>query len=118
IQYALTWPDRVPGPCSPLDLHSLTNLAFEMPDLDRFPALRIAYDVGRDGATYPTVLSAVDEVAVEAFSRGAITWQGITRLIETVLARHQSQQVSSLETILEADRWARAEADKLVRSMA
>lgn len=117
IQYALTWPERVAGPCSRLDLRSLTNLAFEMPDLERFPALRIAYEVGRNGATYPTVLSAVDEIAVDAFSVGAITWSGITRLIETVLARHDSRQVTNLDVIYEADRWARTEANKIVRSI-
>jgi 1-deoxy-D-xylulose-5-phosphate reductoisomerase len=115
IQYALTWPDRVSGPCAKLDLKALTELTFELPDIDRFPALRIAYEAGRSGGTYPTVLSAVDEVAVEAFTRREITWPGIARLIETVLARHQSQPVTNLGVITEADHWARSEATRLIR---
>jgi 1-deoxy-D-xylulose-5-phosphate reductoisomerase len=118
IQYALTYPHRVPGPCRPLDLKTLTELTFELPDTDRFPALGIAYEAGRRGGTYPTVLSAADEVAVEAFSQGRITWPGITRLIESVLDRHESTTDLTFESIAEADRWAHAEATKVLRAIA
>jgi 1-deoxy-D-xylulose-5-phosphate reductoisomerase len=117
IQYALTYPDRVPGPCRPLDLKTLTELTFEMPDIDRFPALRIAYEAGRRGGTYPTVLSAADEVAVGAFSQGQITWPGITRLIESVLDRHESTSDLTFEAIAEADRWAHAESARVLQAI-
>lgn len=118
IQYALTFPDRLPGPCPKLDFTSLSELTFELPDTDRFPALRVAYEAGRLGQTYPTVLSAADEVAVEAFVHGNLTWSGIPRLIETLLERHTPKPVQAFEQVLEADLWVRGEAAKLLRSIA
>ena len=118
IQYALTWPDRVPGPCAKLDFTTLRTLEFDLPDLDRFPALRLAYEAGRKGQTYPTVLSAVDEIAVEAFARGELSWIGIANLIETVLEKHDPRPVSSVETILHTDRWARETARSILPALA
>jgi len=118
IQYALTWPDRVPGPCAKLDFTTLRTLEFDLPDLDRFPALRLAYEAGRKGQTYPTVLSAVDEIAVEAFARGELSWIGIANLIETVLEKHDPRPVSSVETILHTDRWARETARSILPDLA
>ena len=118
IQYALTWPDRVPGPCAKLDFTTLRTLEFDLPDHDRFPALRLAYEAGRKGQTYPTVLSAVDEIAVEAFARGELSWIGIANLIETVLEKHDPRPVSSVETILHTDRWARETARSILPDLA
>jgi 1-deoxy-D-xylulose-5-phosphate reductoisomerase len=114
IQYALTWPDRVKGPAKRLDFAALSTLSFESPDIQRFPALRIAIEAGRAGGTTPTVLSAVDDVAVDAFANGRITWMGIARLLETILARHVSTPVTSIGDVMEADAWARAEARTLI----
>jgi 1-deoxy-D-xylulose-5-phosphate reductoisomerase len=118
IQYALTYPDRVPGPCAKLDFTTLRTLEFDLPDTTRFPALRLAYEAGRLGQTYPTVLSAVDEVAVEAFIDGSLSWPGIARLIETMLDRHTPQPVTTFDQVLETDQWARREAAKLLRAIA
>lgn len=118
IQYALTYPDHLASPGTRLDFTSLVALTFEAPDLDKFPSLRIAREAGIAGATYPTVLSAADEVAVDAFMHGKLTFLGIPRLVETVLAQHNPQPVRDLQAVLEADRWAREEAERLLSAYA
>jgi 1-deoxy-D-xylulose-5-phosphate reductoisomerase len=114
IQYALTWPQHAPSTFTPLDLTRVSSLTFEQPDLERFPALRIAREAGMAGGTYPTVLSAVDEVAVDAFRAGQIRFPHISALIQSVLDRHEPQDVTSLDVVLAADHWARAEARRLM----
>ncbi len=118
IQYALTYPDHITSPCAPLDFTTMSALTFEQPDEKRFPALRIAREAGVAGKTYPSVLSAADEIAVEAFVAGRLTFPAISRLVETVLTRHDATSVREIETILEADRWARQEAKSLLSSYA
>jgi 1-deoxy-D-xylulose-5-phosphate reductoisomerase len=113
IQYALTWPEHAPSSFAPLDFTQHPRLTFEQPDLERFPALRIAREAGMAGRTYPTVLSAADEVAVDAFRAGRIGFTDIPALIQSVLDRHKPQPVTDLGVILAADQWARAEADQL-----
>ncbi|HEV2128246.1 MAG TPA: 1-deoxy-D-xylulose-5-phosphate reductoisomerase [Thermomicrobiales bacterium] len=118
IQYALTWPERLAATASrPLDLVSIGSMTFEAPDLDRFPALRLAREAGEAGRTYPTVYSAVDEIAVRAFASGSITFPGIPRLLETVMARHPAHDVASLDDVVAADAWARREASNVVRAI-
>jgi 1-deoxy-D-xylulose-5-phosphate reductoisomerase len=116
IQYALTWPGRLPFPARPLDLAAVGSMTFESPDMARFPALRLAREAGERGGTYPTVYSAADEVAVHAFAHGEVGFQGIGRVIEATLDRHQSQLVTDLEDVLAADAWARAEARTIIRA--
>jgi 1-deoxy-D-xylulose-5-phosphate reductoisomerase len=107
IQYALTYPERVVGPGETIDLLSLGELTFEPPDLDSFPLLRLARESGRLGATYPTVLSAADTVAVQAFLDGKLSFLGIAWLVEEVMNRHvPSSEALTLEAIKEADTWA------------
>lgn len=118
IQYALTYPGRLPNNARTLDLVSIGSFSFEAPDTRRFPALRLAREAGEAGDSYPTVYSAVDEVAVEAFANGHLTFQGIARLIETVMDRHDAQQVKSLDDVLHADSWARSEASTLISAIA
>lgn len=118
IQYALGYPVRLPATTRPLDLASVGRLSFEAPDLARFPALRLAREAGEAGKSLPTVFSAADEVAVDAFADGRITFQGIPRLIETVLDRHSPHDITTLDDVLEADRWARREAERLTREIA
>lgn len=115
IQYALTWPEHRAGLCAPLDLAAVATLTFEQPDDVRFPALRLAREAGLAGKTYPTVYSAVDDVAVEAFATGRIRFTGIPRLIETVMSRHHAEAVTDLDVVQEADAWARQEASMLLR---
>jgi 1-deoxy-D-xylulose-5-phosphate reductoisomerase len=117
IQYALTWPEHAVSTFAPLDFTRLSSLNFEQPDLERFPALRIAREAGLAGKTYPTVLSAVDEVAVDAFRTGQIRFNDIPALIESVLDRHVPQHVTGLDVVLGADRWARDEAARLTATL-
>jgi 1-deoxy-D-xylulose-5-phosphate reductoisomerase len=114
IQYALTWPEHTDGSFSPLDVSTAFTMTFEPPDTDRFPALRIAREAGLAGGTYPTVLSAVDEVAVDAFRAERIGFMDIPAVIQDVLDRHTSRAVTALEVVLEVDRWARHEAELVI----
>ncbi|HEY8448778.1 MAG TPA: 1-deoxy-D-xylulose-5-phosphate reductoisomerase [Thermomicrobiales bacterium] len=116
IQYALTFPDRLPSPCQRLDLTAIGALHFEPPDTNRFPALSLSRSAGVAGQTYPTVLSAADEVAVEAFLAGQLSFPGITEVVARTLDAHTPQPVTDLEVVLEADRWARAEARRLIQA--
>ena len=118
IQYALTYPERLAGPSRRLDLLEAGTLTFENPDLDRFPALRLAHQAGKAGQTYPTVLSAVDEVAVDAFVSGRIGFLDIPRLVEMVLDRHDPRPIGEVDDILAADHWARSTGARLLRQIA
>ena len=108
IQYALTWPEHAPSAFAPLDFTTLSTMSFELPDTGRFPALRLAREAGEAGKTWPTVLSAADELAVEAFRLGRISFTDIPVVIEKVLDRHDGLDVTSLGVVLEADDWARS----------
>lgn len=110
IQYAIGYPERLPNQYPRLDWSKLQALNFELPDTERFPALRLAYEAGEKGGTYPTVLAAADEEAVSAFIQEKITYLGIPELVERVLNRHDNIAHPTLEDIAEVDRWARAAA--------
>lgn len=115
IQYALTAPERIAAPDRHLDLTAMGTLEFRPPDLERFPALKLANQAGRAGLTYPTVLSAVDEIAVDQFLAGNIRFGDITDLVDRTLQAHiPSGTQVTLEAIQEADRWAREFADQLI----
>ena len=107
IQYALTYPERLKLSTHRLDLAEIGNLRFERPDTQLFPALRLAREAGIAGRTYPTVLSAADDEAVKAFLVGAVRFTDIPAAVELVVEKHQPEDVS-LESIREADHWARA----------
>ncbi|MDO8687832.1 MAG: 1-deoxy-D-xylulose-5-phosphate reductoisomerase, partial [Dehalococcoidales bacterium] len=96
-----------------LDWHSISNLSLEPPDPDRFPCLQLAIAAGRQGGTYPAVLCAADEVAVELFLSGRIHFSDIAHLIELTLAEHKSIAHPDLETIIDSANWARARILKL-----
>ncbi|MDQ3167182.1 MAG: 1-deoxy-D-xylulose-5-phosphate reductoisomerase [Chloroflexota bacterium] len=116
IQFALTYPHHIPGPQRHLRLDEVGALTFEAPDETRFPALRLAREAGQAGSTYPTVLSAADEVLVHAFVEGRVPFTGIAATIERVLAAHRSTSDLTLAAIRDADAWARAEtARQLLR---
>jgi 1-deoxy-D-xylulose-5-phosphate reductoisomerase len=116
IQYALTYPERMKLTTRRLDLAEVGALHFERPDADRFPALRIAREAGIVGRTYPTVLSAADDEAVRAFLAGDLRFVDIPAAVEIVLEKHQPADVT-IETIWEADRWARTAAGEAVTAM-
>jgi 1-deoxy-D-xylulose-5-phosphate reductoisomerase len=116
IQYALTYPERMTLSVDRLDLAEIGALHFERPDTERFPALRLAREVGIAGDTYPAVLSAADDEAVNAFLAGELRFIDIPVAVETVIEKHQPTNVT-LESIWEADRWARALAREVVTAM-
>ena len=115
IQYALSYPDRLPNPQLPrVNWSEINHLTFEPPDFDAFPCLRLAIEAGKKGGTYPAVLCAADEVAVELFLAQRIGFTDIAQLIERTLEQHQAKAHPTLEEILSADTWAREKILKLV----
>jgi 1-deoxy-D-xylulose-5-phosphate reductoisomerase len=113
IQYALTFPERREGVGRRMDWTKAFDLHFEPPDFERFPALRLAYDVARRGGTLGAVLNAANEVAVEAFTSGKIGFGEISGVVELTISRHRLQPGPSMDDLVEADRWARTEAARL-----
>ena len=83
-------------------------LNFEPPDMEKFPALAIAYDVARRGGTLGAVMNAANEVAVEAFLGGRIAFGRISDLVGLTIRRHRLVQEPTMDDLMEADRWARA----------
>jgi len=114
IQYAVTWPERVPNSLRPLDFGQLSRLDFATPRYDDFPALRLARQAGETGGTLPAVLNAANEVAVAAFLEDRLPFPGIWQLVEKVMKGHASVADASLDAILAADQWARGAAAALV----
>ena len=130
IQYALTWPARRPAPWPRLDLAAMEGLHFAEPDVERFPALGLGFEVVRRGGTAGAVFAAADEVAVEAFLAGRIRFSDIVPVAERVLRTHLAGAAEpgagdaavgwsaepDLETIRTADAWAREEAETCLTS--
>ncbi len=116
IQYALSYPERLLNPELPrLDWSKISSLAFEQPDLKTFPCLRLAIEAGERGGTYPAVLCAADEVAVECFLSRRIKLVDIANLVERTLEQHQASSHPVVEEILAADVWAREKVMEFVR---
>ncbi|WP_396598902.1 1-deoxy-D-xylulose-5-phosphate reductoisomerase [Frigoribacterium sp. R86507] len=113
ISLGLAWPDRVEGVGVPLDWTRASTWTFEPLDEQAFPAVRLAKQVGRAGGTYPAVFNAANEQAVLAFHAGRVGYLDILDVVEAVVDRHTAGE-SSLEGVLDAERWARAEADALL----
>lgn len=114
IQYALTYPDRLPTELPPLGFEKLSRLEFLEPDFNRFPCLRLAYEAMREGGTMPAAMSAANEVAVSSFLNRRIGFMDIPRVIAETMEAHDTQSCSSIELVIEADRSARAHAETLV----
>jgi len=110
IQYAVTWPERVPNSLPPLDFSTLSKLEFFPPRYDDFPALNLARRAGETGGTLPAVMNAANEVAVAAFLSRQIRFPHIWQTVGKVMDRHQTVAHPDLDAILAADKWARAEA--------
>ena len=107
IQYALTSPDRPPGPATPLDLLTCPPLTFAKPDPDTFRCLGLALECAQKGGTSTAILNGANEVAVELFLEEKISFLDIARLVEGALERVASKPADTLEDVLEADRAAR-----------
>lgn len=107
IQFALTYPERLAGPCVPLDLATLGRLDFEAPRTDCFPAINLARRAGTAGGTLPAVLNAANEAAVEAFLAGQINFPAIWEKVEQAMERVPFVQHPSLKELIAADQAAR-----------
>src|SRR5947208_204532 len=110
IQYAVTWPERVPNSLPPLDFGKLRQLEFAMPRYEDFPALNLARRAGEEGGTLPAVLNAANEIAVSAFLERKISFPRIWETVSAVMDRHTNVAHPDLDAILRADLWAREEA--------
>jgi 1-deoxy-D-xylulose-5-phosphate reductoisomerase len=110
IQYALTYPHRIGSERVQTNFAKISNLTFEEPDHERFPALRLARRAGVAGGTLPAVLNAANEIAVDAFCNRRISFDGITQTVTRTMDEHESIEHPSLEQILAADAWARRHA--------
>src|SRR5216110_1805768 len=117
IQYALTWPHRVPNSLPPLDFSKLSRLEFFTPRYDDFPALDLARRAGEIGGTLPAVMNAANEVTVAGFLDRQVRFPDIWQIVEEVMNRHTSVAHPDLDAILQADRWARNEAQGLCKSV-
>lgn len=118
IAYALSYPERLSDIVEPLNFASLKSLTFEKPDREAFPCLDLAYRAIKEGGTMPAVLNAANEVAVEAFLKEKIGFNDIPSVIERVMQRHSKLPCRSIEEVLEADAWARQEAEEVLRRIA
>ena len=117
IQYACSYPERWDTSLPSLDLAAAGRLEFEPPAHDRFPCLGLAYRALRTGGAAPTVLNAANEVAVEAFLAGQLSFTAIPQVIERVLDQHPAEEVSSLAVVRRADAWARRAAGELASEL-
>jgi 1-deoxy-D-xylulose-5-phosphate reductoisomerase len=116
IQYAVTWPERVPNTLRPLDFAEISRLDFEAPRRHDFPALDLAREAGERGGTLPAILNAANEVAVAAFLHSRIPFPRIWETVAHVMHQHPVVAEPSLDDILEADREARAAAEGYVNA--
>jgi len=116
IQYTLSYPRRWPNPELPrLDWNKVNSLNFEPVVYDKFPCLKLAVDAGKSGGSYPAVLCAADDVAVELFLSHKIGFTDIAKIVQKTLEQHRNISQPSLDEILAADAWARKYAKRLSR---
>lgn len=114
IQYALSYPERLPNPqLARLDWSNIKELTFGQPDLAIFPCLKLAVEAGRQGGTYPAVLCAADEAAVELFLTNKIKFIDIARIVGQALEQHQLTPHPTLDEVMTADSWAREKVRQL-----
>lgn len=114
ISYALSYPERSCSGETTLDLCKEGTLEFYPPDVDKFPALRLAYESAQKGGTMPTVLNASNEVAVDAFITGRIGFLDIAGVVEETINIHKPKEQKSISGIMEIDRWGRDTAEKII----
>ena len=119
IQYALLYPQRVTAPFARLDLTKIRTLDFQTVDAQRFPAVKLAYEACRAGGSMPAVLNAANEVAVERFLAGELSFMSIVDIVSRVIEKHARQvtAITSIDDALHWDGWARNEARGTVVAM-
>jgi 1-deoxy-D-xylulose-5-phosphate reductoisomerase len=118
IAHALGFPDRIDAGVEFLDLARIGALHFQLPDTERFPCLRLAYEALAIGGRAPAALNAANEIAVARFLEGKIGFTDIAKLIEAVLHAHERGPIEDLQDVLEADRAARECAERCLGAMA
>lgn len=114
ISLGLDWPSRVGGVGRPLDWTQATSWTFEPLDNVAFPAVDLAKSVGRAAATFPAVYNAANEQAVDAFHEGRLPFLGIVDTISRVVDSHEPPQTLTVESLADAEEWARRKADQLI----
>jgi 1-deoxy-D-xylulose-5-phosphate reductoisomerase len=114
IALGLSWPNRVAHAVPPLDWTAATSWEFEPLDSEAFPAVDLAKEVGRARRTFPAVFNAANEEAVEAFHAGRIGFLDIVDTVRDVLEAHTAPDILTLESLAEAERWARERAQKTI----
>ena len=107
IQYALSYPGRLPRAADRLHLEQIGTLHFMPPDPERFPCLRLAREAGVAGSTFPTVLSAADDIAVAAFLEGQITFPAIPAILAEILESHATEGPVTIERVIPVDAYCR-----------
>ena len=115
IANALAWPQRIKVEGKSLDLSEIGRLSFEPPDMNRFPAIRLAREALRFGGTAPLILNAANEVAVEGFLAGTIRFTDIVKVVEKALERGPNQLLENIESVLETDQLVRVLAKEIIQ---
>jgi 1-deoxy-D-xylulose-5-phosphate reductoisomerase len=114
ISYALSFPERLNLHLPLLDLLKSEGLTFSLPDPERFPCLKLAYQSIEIGETMPAILNAANEVVVSAFLEGSLKFTEIPLLLQRVMEEHEVKRIHTIEDILRADHWARERAKALL----
>lgn len=118
ISYALSYPHHLNTPLPPLRLDEIGTLSFEDYDGNKFRCLGLALQAADTGRSMPAVMNGANEIAVEAFLRGRIGFLEISQLIERTMEEHPCYPIDGIESVLEADRWARRKGEEILKSMA
>ena len=117
IQYALTYPKRMKNALAGVDFLKLKSLNFEKPDFNKFPCLKLSFSVAGELGTAPAVMNCANEISVAEFLKGRLAFIKISSVIERVLSKHKNIVNPNLRDILEADKWGREEAYKIIRTL-
>lgn len=115
IQYALTYPERLPGILQPFDFTKYNQLQFFQPDEDKFRCLRLAFDAIKTGGTLPCYMNAANEVLVHGFMQNRLHWYEIATHLESLMQKHHIQKIHSIDDVLAADELARRDAGAFMK---
>ena len=117
IAHVLAWPERIDSGVASFDLVAMSRAEFYHPEVKRYPCLSLAYQALKIGGTATTILNAANEVAVALFLSGKLRFDQIARVVAEVLDKMPTQSASDLDTIIEADREARLQVDKIISTL-
>ncbi len=117
ISYALSFPRHLKNDLPPVDLDQIGSLTFKRPDMEIFPCLALALQAAKHGGTMPVVLNGANEIAVESFLNENIRFLDIPNVISKTMASHKIVSLDSIDTVLEADSWARKYALKFIKDL-